>query len=305
MKKRVLILALAAIVILVAGCSPEKQTVEEPYMTLTDQAGRTVIIEKIPERIVSLSPSNTEIAFSIGLDKKIVGVTDYCNYPEEALTKQKIGGFENPNLEASIALKPDLVLAGDKHEDVIKKLEEMGIPVLYLSPTSLEEVYASMELTAEATGSQERAAEVIAGMKERVQKIQEKLDAVPEEKRPRVYYEVYSKPLMSAGNQSIIHEVITLAGGRNIFADISERYPKISDEAVVERDPQVILHPKQHGSEDIAGDVFVNRPVWEKITAVKEDRIYRIEADAISRPGPRLVDAIEEVAALLYPDLMQ
>lgn len=302
MKKRILILALAAIVILTTGCSPKKQAVEEPFAALTDQTGRKVLIEKVPDRIISLSPSNTEIAFSIGLGKKIVGVTDYCNYPEEALAKRKIGGYANPNLEAIIALKPNLVLAGDKHDDIVKKLGEMGIPALIIIPTSLEEVYASMELVAAATGSQEIAAGVIADMKERVQKIQEKLATVPEGKRPRVYYEVYSKPLISAGNLSVIHEVITLAGGKNIFMDISERFPKISDEAVVERDPQVILYSKQHGSEEITGDVFVKRPVWGKITAVKEGRIYGIQADAISRPGPRLIDAVEEVAVLLYPN---
>lgn len=305
MKKRILVLALVVVVILATGCGPKKQAVGGSFAALTDQTGRKVLIEKIPDRIISLSPSSTEMAFSIGLDKEIVGVTDYCDYPKEALAKQKIGGFANPNLEAIIALKPNLVLAGDKHDDIVKKLEEMGIPTLIILPTSLEEVYASMELVAAATGRQKIAAEVIAGMKERMQKIQDKLAAIPQNERPRVYYEVYSEPLMSAGSLSVVHEVITLAGGKNIFADISERYPKISDEAVFERDPQIILYPKQHGSEEITEDVFVKRPVWGKITAVKEERIYAIQDDSISRPGPRLVEAVEEVAVLLYPELMR
>ena len=286
-KKNILVLTLLILIVFVTGCDSKKQETAGP----------------LPERIISLSPGNTEIAFAIGLGEKIVGVTDYCNYPEEALGKQKIGGFANPNLEAIIALEPDLVLAGNKHTEIAKKLEEMGIEVLILVPTSLEEVYASMELVAAAAGNEENTAKVIAGMKGRMQKVQEKLSAIPQDKRVRVYYEVFSNPLMSAGGVSLVNEVLTLAGGKNIFTDISEGYPKISNEAIIERDPQFILFPQKHGSEESNVDSFAVRPVWEKITAVKNKRIFGVQGDAISRPGPRLIDAVEEVAMLLYPDL--
>ena len=303
MEKNILVLMLAFLVIFAAGCGSDKQEKTGPFAVLEDQTGRKVVIDKRPERIISLSPSNTEIAFSVGLDKRIVGVTDFCNYPEEALRKEKIGGFSKPNLEAIIALKPDLVLAGNMHGEIVKKLEEMGVSVLILSPASLKEVYASMELVADATDSKETAAQVIAGMQGRMQKVQEKLSAIPQDKRVRVYYEVFSNPLMSAGGVSLVNEVLTLAGGKNIFADISEGYPKISNEAIIERDPQFILFPQKHGSEESNVDSFAVRPVWEKITAVKNKRIFGVQGDAISRPGPRLIDAVEEVAMLLYPDL--
>lgn len=309
MKKIVLILMLAVLFIFVAGCGskedPKEQESTEPFAVIVDQMGREVVIDSLPERVVSLAPGNTEIAFAIGLDKKIVGVTDFCNYPAEAKDKEKIGGFANPNIEAVIALKPDLVLAGNKHDEIVKKLEEMRIPVLIISPESLEEVYAAMQLVAEATGSEDNTTAVISGMQDRIKKIQKKLASISDDNKARVYYEVYSDPLMSAGSLSLINEVVTLAGGKNIFADISERYPKINEEAVVERDPQFILFPQLHGSEEIKGDVFAKRPVWGKITAVKENKVYGVQADAISRPGPRLVDAVEEVAALLYPDLFK
>jgi len=301
-KKSILVLILAVLVIFAAGCGPKKQEKTGPFAVLEDQMGRKVVINKLPQRIISLSPGNTEIAFSIGLEQRIVGVTDFCNYPAEALKKEKVGGFAKPNLEAIIALKPDLVLAGNMHDTTIKKLEEMGIAALILSPASLEEVYASMKLVGAATGNEEAAAKVVAGMQGRIQKVQEKLAAIPAQKRVRVYYEVYSKPLMSAGGLSLINEVLLLAGGKNIFADVLEKHPKISDEAVVERDPQYIFFPKMHGSEEIKGDFFAQRPVWKKITAVKEEKVFGVESDAISRPGPRLINAVEEVAILLYPD---
>lgn len=311
MKKNIMLVLLAVIVTFTAGCGLKEAAKEQeskeakPFTVIKDQMDREVVIGSLPERVVSLAPGNTEIAFAVGLDKKIVGVTDFCDYPAEAKTKEKVGGFANPNIEAVIALKPDLVLAGNKHEEIVKKLEELGIPVLIISPESLEEVYTAMQLVAEASGNADKTAAVIADMKGRIQKIEDKLAAIADEKKARVYYEVYSNPLMSAGKLSLIHEVITLAGGKNIFADISERYPKINEEAVVERNPQFILFPQLHGSEEIKGDIFAKRPVWAKMTAVKENRIYGVQADAISRPGPRLVDAVEEVAALLYPDMFK
>ncbi len=305
MKNNILVLLLVALVVFAAGCGARGKEETGPFAVLVDQLDREVVIDNPPERIVSLSPGNTEIAFFIGLGEKIVGVTDFCNYPGEALGKEKVGGFANPNLEALVALEPDLVLAGNMHDEIVKKLEEMGIPVLVLSPASVEEVYVSMELVAAATGNEEAAARAIAGMQGRLEKVQERLASISGEKRVRIYYEVYSDPLMSAGGLSLINEVLSLAGGKNIFADIAEKYPKISDEAVVERDPQFILFPKFHGSEEIKGDILEGRPLWKKITAVKEEKVFGVQADAISRPGPRLVEAVEEVARLLYPDLFK
>ncbi len=304
-RKNVFVLLLGLLVVFAVGCGVRTGESDETgfFAVLVDQSGREVVIEELPERIVSISPGNTEMLFFIGLGEKVVGVTDFCNYPEEALAKDKVGGFSKPNLEALVELEPDLVLAGNMHAEIVAKLEEFGIPVLVLSPGSVNDVFHAMELVAEAAGTDAKGA--IGGMRERLDKVREALAAVPEGERFRVYYEVYSEPLMSAGGLSLINEVLTLGGGINIFADVAERYPKISQEAVVERDPQFILYPGFHGSEEIKGDILTGRPVWRGITAVKEGRVLSVRDDAVSRPGPRLVDGVEEVARILYPDLFK
>ncbi len=298
-----LFMALVIVPIFSVGCEKEvgNEIEERVFAEVVDQMGRDVVISTSPERVISLSPSNTEIVFAIGLGGNIVGVTDYCNYPEEALEKEKVGGFSSPNLETILSLEPDLVLAGNMHEEQVQKLEEMDIPVLVLAPESVEEVFEAIKLVAEATGQEEEAEVVISNIKNRLEAVQEKLDLLPKENRVRVYYEVYSDPIMTAGGSSLISEVIYLAGGKNIFVDVKEKFPQISAEVVIERDPQFILFPNYHGSEEFKGELLTERPLWREITAVKEDNVFRVSDDIISRPGPRLVDAVEEVFGILYP----
>lgn len=299
------IIALGAVLMSAVGCGDANTMNDESFATVTDQLGREVIIPSVPERVISLSPSNTEIAYAVGLGDSIVGVTDYCNYPEEALAKDKIGGFSSPNIEKIVILEPDLVLAGNKHEELIVKFEEMGIPVIMLVPESIEDAFEAMELVAEATGKSEEAGDVISGIKNRLETVQVKVASVTDKDRVRIYYEVYSDPLMTAGGASLINEVISAAGGKNIFADVNESYPKISSEVLIERDPQVIIFPDTHGSEAFGTDLLKDRPLWSEITAVKENALFKISSDAISRPGPRLIDAVEDLAAIFYPELFK
>lgn len=297
-----LCLMMLAILIFSAGCMAAKESKGENFAIVTDQMGREVVIKSIPKRIVSLSPSHTETAFAIGLGNSIVGVTDYCNYPMEALKISKVGGFYKPNLEAVLALDPDLVLAGNMHEEQIKKLEEMNIPVLVLSPESLEDVFEAMVIAGKATGKSNEADAVISGIRDRLKTVKAKIGPISEQDRVRVYYEVSSDPLMSAGAASIINEVISLAGGKNIFADVAERYPKVSGEVLIDRDPQFILFPKNHGSIGFDPKKITARPLWDKITAVKKNNLFEVSADTISRPGPRLIEAVEKLAAIFYPE---
>lgn len=288
--------------ILSAGCGVVNKSESENFAIVTDQMEREVSVKSAPQRIVSLSPSNTEIAFALGLGDKMVGVTDYCNYPEEALKITKVGGFSTPNMETVLALQPDIVLAGDQHEEQVKKLEEMNIPVLVLVPESMDQVFEAMTMVGKAAGVSQEADALISDMKNRLITIKSQVGSVPEQDRVRVYYEISSDPLMSAGSTSIINEVIYLAGGKNIFADVAERYPKISQEVLIERDPQFILCPGSHGSEAFNPQEIAARPMWNKITAVKEDKLFSVNADTISRPGPRLIEAVENLAAIFYPD---
>lgn len=304
MHKRLLMLILAALLtaaLIFSGCANPDKTADSTKIIITDQMNRQVSISKTPGRIVSLAPGNTEIAYALGLGDKMVGVTDNCNFPQEALEIAKVGGFSKPNIEAILALKPDLVIAGNKHVEQVKKLEEMGVSALILVPESMQEVFTAMQLVGKATGKDKEAEAIVAKMNERIQAVQAKVGSIPQEKRVRVYYEVASEPLMSIGSTSIIHEVVALAGGNNIFFDVTDRYPKISQEVLIERDPQVILFPKSHGSMTMDAQTIAARPLWNTLSAVKQNRIYEVSADTVSRAGPRLVEAVEQLATLFYP----
>ncbi|MGI6097134.1 MAG: ABC transporter substrate-binding protein [Dethiobacteria bacterium] len=311
----VFLLIVLAHLLAVSGCgtdTADENAVDEgsteqgedgPAAIVVDQMGREVVFTETAKRIVSISPASTEIVFALGLGENLIAVTDYCNYPEEALAKDKIGDYSNPNLEKIMAMEPDLVLADSWHKEVVLRLEDLEVSVLVLVPESIEEIYEALEMIAAAAGAVERCEELKAEMTERLSAIAEKLSSLDEEDKVRVYYEVYSDPLMSIGNQSLIHEIITLARGKNIFADIDDNYPVVSAEVVAEREPQIILYPAYHGSEEIVLGSLQERPGWGGLPAIKEGRIHGVDEDKFSRHGPRVVEAVEEAAQLFYPEL--
>lgn len=271
-------------------------------LTVTDDAGRQVTFDHRPARIVSLAPSNTEILFAVGAGSKVVGVDTYSNYPAEAKTLAKIGSLAKPNIEAIVALKPDLVLATSLHTKLLDQFEKLNLKVLVLSPRTIEEVYANLALVGQVTGTEQKAKAVVDNMKTRLAKVAEVLKTVRPEDRVAVYYEVYSDPLMSVGPGTFIHQVITLAGGRNLFADAKTDYPVVGSETVVARNPSVIVYPDFHGDQALTTDKVKARPGWDRLQAVAKGRVFGIDADIISRPGPRLADAVEAIAKILYPD---
>ncbi|RJX25983.1 MAG: cobalamin-binding protein [Dethiobacter sp.] len=310
MKKFTASLVFLLLLLIAAGCAQPKDTgnkgsqEDKPFqVTVEDHLGRQVRLSQKPQRIISLAPSNTEMLFALGLAERIVGVTEYCNYPIEALQKPKAGSFAEPNIEKVVALQPDLVVAVRMQEEELARLEDLGIPVLVLNPTCIEEVYRSIELLGLAAGEEESARLLVAGIRGKIDAVREKLLEVPEDKRVRVYYEVYADPLMSVGCTSVIHELIEAAGGVNIFADVEAPYPKVSAEAVIDRDPQVIVFPNYHGTEEVLANEIKSRPGWGAITAITNERLFGIDPDKISRPGPRIADAVEEMAMIFYPEL--
>lgn len=305
--KTIAFFLLLVVLLAAAGCAPQRDVrmageETQPFqVTLIDDLGREVQLDRIPERIVSLAPSNTEMLFALGLDDRIVGVSEHCDYPAAALEKPKVGTFAEPNLELVVAAEPHLVVAVHLQEEKLTRLAELGIPVLVLSPSSVAEIYASLELLGEAAQVQENARAYVAQMQERIQKVSERVASLPAPKR--VYYEVYADPLMSVGPDTVIHELIEIAGGQNIFTDVETPYPKISAEAVIDRNPEVIIFPDYHGDEEFMANEIINRPGWQSIYAVQNERVVGINPDIISRPGPRVVEAVEQLAAIIYPEL--
>lgn len=300
-----LLCAFLLMAVIPAGCAQEGSDDESPggEVTLVDLMEREVTIAGTVEKIISLVPSNTEVLFALGLEDKVIGVTDYCNYPPEASSKESVGGFADPSIEVILTLEPDLVLAGSLHQETVARLEERDIPVLVLEPQSMEQVYETIHTVGTAAGAENRAKKVVSEIRKQIDGVEKKLAALAEDEKIPVYYELYFDPLMSIGNHSFIHEVMTAAGGKNIFADINDNYPTVSPEAVAARNPRVILYPDDHGTAEMVSEQFYARPGWVEISALKEKRIFGVDSDLFNRPGPRMGQAVQEAAALFYPEL--
>jgi iron complex transport system substrate-binding protein len=276
-------------------------------MTISDDMGRQVTLPAVSQRIISLAPSDTEILFAVGAGDQVVGVTTYCNYPPEAQNRDKIGGFtaSTISVEKIVALEPDLVVAaGAIQQSVIEALEKTNIPVVAVDPNNLEDVYRTIELVGRLTGHADQAAQVVADMQTRVDSVTQRLAAVPEAERLSVYWEVFDEPRMTAGPSTFIGQLIDLAGGVNIFGDVSEEYPQINDEEVIQRNPAVIMGADTMG-EKLTTAVVAQRPGWDQIDAVRNGRIYLFDGDMVSRSGPRLAQVLEMMAQALYPDLFK
>ncbi len=280
-----------------------------PYpLTVTDDLGREVTIPGRPDKIISLAPSNSEILFAVGAGDQVVGVTQYCNYPPEACqAKEVIGGFspKSMSIEKILALEPDVVFsAGSFHMPVIEALEKAGVPVVALDPQGFEGIYDDILLVGQITDHAEEAEALVADMKARVAAVTAAVADIPAEERLKVFYEVWDEPLMTAGPDTFIGQMIELAGGVNIFGDMEEQYPQVSAEVVIERNPDVILGPDSH-ADALTPEKIAARPGWENIKAVQTGRIYTVNGDIVSRAGPRVVDALETIAQLLYPERFQ
>jgi len=286
-------------------------TVQYP-LKLVDDANRVVVIKSEPQRIVSMSPSSTEILFALGLGDRVVGVTQYCNYPPKVNElKEKgrltvIGGFWTPDVEKIVALRPDLVISYSSvpsHVDVAKRLESMNVTVLLLFPRYLNDVFDNIVLIGKACGKLKEAQELVDQLRVRVKNVVEKVQGLP---KVRVYLELWFDPLMSAGPGTFIDELIGLTGGENVFHDAKSPWPVVDSEQVIRRDPEVIVLPDSYMSDyNVSVEQVRSRPGWQAISAVKNNRIYIIDDDIIFRPGPRLVDALELLAKYIHPEALR
>lgn len=279
-------------------------TAEAAPIQITDALGREITLAAPGQRIVSLAPSITEILFAVGAGPQVVGDTQYCNYPPEADALPEIGGFsaKTISIESIVALNPDLVIAGSTAQaSVAEALAPMGIPTIIFEPKSFEDVYVNISQVGLATGHSAEAEALVAQMQARVAAVEATVATIPAEQRPSLFYEVFDEPLLSAGPNTFIGQMITLVGATNIFADTTEEYPVVSAEAIVDRNPDAIVGPNSHGDK-LTPEQLALRPGWERINAVQNKRIYLLDGDMASRAGPRLVDVLESLAAMLYPE---
>lgn len=290
-----ILLVLTFVLISIVACSP---TTSGPG-TITDDVGRTVNIEEIPQRIVSLAPSITEILFALDLGNKVVGVTDYCDSPQEALDKSKVGGYFMTNLEAIMGQDPDIVFA-DGHDPVCDQLEELEVTMVVLQPEDIAGIFEDIEMVGEITDKEKEAEELVAEIEGRIDAVTTKTAEV---ERPTVFYVIDasepSKP-WTAGEGSFVDALIDLAGGTNIAATSGE-WTQFSLEVLVSTDPDLIIVDASHG-EALIPD-FGSITGWKEMSAVKSGEIHLIDGNLTSRPGPRIIDGLEEMARIIHPEL--
>jgi len=275
-------------------------------LAVTDDLGRNVTISSRPQSIVSLAPSNTEILFALELGNRVMAVSEYCNYPLEAQNRIKIGGFSTVNIEKVVSLQPALVLAtGGVQEAVVEELERLGLTVIALNAKSIEEVFENIRLVGKVVAQLETARELTTNLEQRIKAVTDKTKDLPDHQRPRVFYEVQYEPLMTAGPGTFTDDLIHLAGGVNIASDAAAIYPVYNLETLIERNPEVIIISFWHGSIAASVEGVKERKRWQNVEAVKNNRVYGINADIVSRPGPRIVDALEEMASYIHPELFK
>ncbi len=266
-----------------------------PMRVVTDDLGRTVNVPVKITRIVSLAPNLTENIFAVGAGDRLVGVTTFCNYPEQAKEIAKIGDTMTPNMERIVALKPDIVFVStaSQIEAFMKTLEVNGIAVYVTNPASLDGVLKNLTQLGDIFGTQEQTEKLVNDLQRRV------AAANPPPAylliHPRVFVQISKEPLFTIGKSSFLTEIVARAGGHSVTADIDSAYPKISKETALALNPEIIILSDSEDNRE-PNDVF------KSSTAVKNARVYKVNADLLSRPGPRLVDALEQIAKDLHPE---
>ena len=292
-------LVLLSISLVLTACTAEWQP-EESVDYVFDDLGRLVAINGTPQRIVSLAPSNTEILFALGLGEKVVGVTDWCDYPPEALENEKVGSYDTPDIEKIRALNPDLILvAYGTSIDVINTLEGLGLTVFGIKSTDLDDVLNDIRTIGEITDKEVEADTLTSEMAIGIQAVTDQTEEL--EQRPRVFYIIWGgegSALWTAGSETFIHELIEKAGGVNICQNITG-YTTISIEEVVARNPEVII------ASEWSFEWAQNETLLQGTNASQGGRIYQGDDNLVQRPGPRLVQGLEWFAHFIHPEIFE
>lgn len=264
---------------------------EVKLRSFTDDLGRTVQLPEKVDTVVSLAPNLTEIVFAVGGGAKLVGVTTFCNYPAEAEAIRRVSDTQKPNIETIIALKPQVVFVStaSQLEAFTKTLDQQNIRVFVTSPNTLDGIYASIEKIGQILGNDQSAGALVQGLKARAANAGGK---IVYGSAPKVFVQIDKEALYTIGSESYITDLVARAGGVSATADLATAYPKISRETALAMNPDVIVISESEGNRE-PNEAFRNSP------AVKNGRVYRINADLLSRPGPRVVDALEQIAERL------
>lgn len=268
-------------------------------LTVKDDRGKEFLFKEMPRRIVSLVPTQTELLYSLGLEKEVVGVTTYCNYPDTAIQKEKVGGFAEFDVEKIATLKPDLILSfGSVQREVIEELDKRGLKIFWIYPHTLNEILDSFERVGEITGKAQEAKTLRASVDREINAIRKTVGSVPEEQRPTVFRVMGIDPPATIGMENFQSDIFYLAGGRNSFADVAKDYFKVEAQELLKRNPDLLVICGDN--EDESKQKLKESPVFKNLTAVKNDAVLVIPCDLICRPGPRVAGTAKSIARALY-----
>ena len=301
----VVALIVAATSCATAPPAPASRSAQRDFpLTVLDDDGRSVTFAAPPQRIVSLSPGFTETLYALGAGSRVVLTDKFSDYPAENASKAKLGTFPKPSLEDIYAARPDLVVTLTAPEDFISRLEDLGLPALHLFPKTFDGALRDIALLGDVTGASSLGHSLTAGMRARADAVRARTTNAP---AVRVYYELDAtnpaRPF-AAGPLGFFGELVPLAGGRNVFGDLTTPSAAVSSEEVVRRDPEVIILSDADLPENPQTSALVReRPGWSAIAAVRAGRVYPLSHAYLERPGPRLIDGLEQLARLIHPEL--
>jgi iron complex transport system substrate-binding protein len=296
-KFALLMLCVSALLVILASSSCTRERKPAYPLEITDGVGRIVSIPREPERIVCLTPSSAEIVFAVGAGSRVVGISEDTKYPVEAQEITKIGSYTSLNIEKITALDPDLLFADPYQESAVERLESLGLAVVILDYKSIEQILSNIALTGKVIGQEKEASSVVKNIEAKIGEIAAKTAHLKETERPKVLY-LY-EPIWVAGSDTLANSYIEKAGGINVAADIQE-CQSMNLEAVITRNPDVILCVEGYAP---TLDWVMNEPRLQEVNALKNNRVYPLDADTVDCPGPRIGVALELVAKCLYPEL--
>lgn len=287
---------LLIIILQLAGCTSKKNGNEEYYIKIKDDLNREIILNHKPVRIVSLAPSITEILFALDEGKTLVGVTEYCDYPEAVKSKASVGGMINPNIEKIAELNPDLIFitVEGNNENDFNKLQKMGYTIYVLNPTNIENIYNSILNIGKLIGAEDSAIETISLMRKKQYETLKNIKFVIKKK---VLVIISIQPLICAGNGTFINEMLAMIGVKNIAAELNNPYPILNREFITKENPDaiVIMNDAAENKEEIL-NLY---PEWKNLKSFKGNSVNFIEADIVSRPGTRIIDGLEQIVNIL------
>lgn len=268
-----------------------------------DQLGRQVTLPETPQRIVALAPSITEIIFALGQEHRLKGVTRFSDFPPEATKLPKVGSYVHLDLEKIVALKPDLCIANKdgNPREVVTLLESYNIPVYAVDPINSSSIIKTVQEIGYLLNSEEKAKILTQNMHARIQRVKELVEKV--DQRPRVFFQIGISPIVSAGTDTFIHELIVLAGGKNLAAG-TVPYPRFSREQVLGFSPEVLIITAMVKT-DVLEQMKLEWNRWPNIPAVKNQRIYYLDSDIFNRPTPRMVNGLEQLVRIIHPKLFE